>query len=333
MKHYTIPIFVPELACPFQCIFCNQKKISGMQKIPAASDIHSIIDLNLSTIPRNDSYIEIGFFGGNFTGIPLHEQEEYLKAANKYIENGSVKSIRLSTRPDYISHTVLNLLKKYDVTTIELGAQSFDPDVLRLSGRGHKVEDTINSSKMIREYGFNLGLQMMIGLPGDTLEKSIFTAEKIVELGAENTRIYPTVVIKDTKLEEFYNSKKYIPLTLEEAVCRTKEVYKIFENAGVNVIRMGLHPSEELLSGESLIAGPFHVSFKELVLTELWREQLGEINIQNSKKIEIHVPENQINYAVGYEGKNKKMLLEKFENVKYKTDPELKKREYRVVYN
>ena len=333
MKHFTIPIFIPELACPFQCIFCNQKKISGMQKVPSLAEIESKIHLNLSTIPVGDSRIEIGFFGGNFTGIPLEEQENYLKSAFPFIKSGRISGIRLSTRPDYINYEVLDLLKKYNVETIEIGAQSFDPEVLKLSGRGHKVDDTIKASEMIKEYNFKLGLQMMIGLPGDTLQKSIYTAKKISELGADNTRIYPTLVIKDTNLEKFYRANKYIPLSLDEAVTRAKEVYKIFEESGVRVIRMGLHPSEDLLSGSSLIAGPFHVSFKELVMTELWNEQVLDLTVNDSRCIEIYVPCKQLNYAAGYNAKNKIMLQSKFNSVKFKNDLNLVRREYRVVYS
>jgi histone acetyltransferase (RNA polymerase elongator complex component) len=333
VKHYTIPIFIPQLACPFQCIFCNQKKITGSQHIPDIKDIITKIDLNLSTIPSG-SFVEIGFFGGNFTGLPPEEQESYLKAANFYVAEGQVRSIRLSTRPDYISAEILDMLKKYNVTTIELGAQSFDPDVLRLSGRGHKAGDIAAASELIIKYGFKLGLQMMIGLPGDTLQKALFTAEQIIKHGADNTRIYPALVIKDTLLDEFYKSGKYKPLTLDEAVYRSKEVYKLFEQAGVIVIRMGLHPSEELLLGTSLIAGPFHVSFKELVLTELWYELLKPLcNTRESKNIEIIVPPDQINYAVGYKAKNKTMLKEKFKIIKFSACPELKQREIRVIYS
>ena len=184
----------------------------------------------------------------------------------------------------------LQLLKAYHVSTIELGAQSMDDEVLQLSGRGHNSEGIFLASKMIKESGFSLGLQMMLGLPGDTLEKSIMTAKNIVALKADNTRIYPTLVIKDTELEILYKEKKYNPLSLEQAVEWAKEVYKIFEEANVTVLRMGLHPSEGLISGESLIAGPFHVSFGELVMTALWKDVLMELRYKEMKdEITIYV--------------------------------------------
>ena len=308
-KHYNIPIFIPELACPFQCIYCNQKKISGQLKVLKPEDVKQIIDEHLTTIPYNNSIVNVAFFGGNFTGIPLQEQEEYLKIVQPYLSENKVHGIRLSTRPDYINNEVLDLLKKYNVTTIELGAQSMKDDVLRTSRRGHKVADTIQSSEKIKSYGFSLGLQMMVGLPGDNLENAVFTAKKIVELGADNTRIYPCIIIKDTKLEEYYYQKKYFPLTLDEAITQAKKVYLVFEKAGLTVLRIGLHPSENLLKGNDLIAGPFHQSFKELVFTEIWKDILLPLT-KNPKKenIEIFVSPTEFNYAIGYNSKNKKKL-------------------------
>ena len=230
-QHFNIPVFIPELACPFQCIYCNQQKISGRLKIPSPKEIDRIIIDHLNTISKNKSEIELAFFGGNFTGIPVNEQEEYLKLVQPYINSGQISGIRLSTRPDYINNKVLELLKKYNVKTIELGAQSLDDDVLKLSKRGHTAKDTERASEIILKAGFSLGLQMMIGLPGDTLGKSIFTAKKIIELGADNTRIYPALVIKDTKMEKMYAEGKYHPLSLEDAVRWSKELLLIFEKA------------------------------------------------------------------------------------------------------
>jgi len=324
-KNYTIPIFIPELACPFQCLYCDQRKISGKSGIPNENEVIQIILSHLKTIPQN-AHIELGFFGGNFTGIPKIEQEKYLKLVQPYLDSGTIQNIRCSTRPDYINHEVLQLLKKYRVGTIELGAQSMDDDVLKKSKRGHTVADTLNAAKLINEYEINLGLQMMIGLPGDTKEKAILAARKIIEVGAENTRIYPTLVIKNTKLEEMYHQGKYYPLTMEEAVDWTAEILEIFEQSKVKVLRIGLHPSEGLLDGSDLIAGPFHPSFRELVLTEIWRKKLSDIK-SGADSIIITVNPKELNYAVGYNATNKKILLEKFIKVVFKIDANLTKRE------
>jgi histone acetyltransferase (RNA polymerase elongator complex component) len=224
---------------------------------------------------------------------------------------------------------VLQLLKAYNISTIELGAQSMDDEVLKLTGRGHNAEEIVRASKLIKAKGFSLGLQMMLGLPGDTLDKSLATAKKIVAIKADNTRIYPTLVIKDTELEILYKEKKYTPLSIEQAVEWAKDVYKIFEEANVTILRMGLHPSEGLISGESMIAGPFHVSFGELVMTALWKDVLGEL-LHNEKKdeINIHVSPSQVNYAVGYNASNKQMLLSHYKKVKFTADSSIENRNY-----
>jgi len=187
--------------------------------------------------------------------------------------------------------------------------------------RWYLLGQTEQAAKQILSSGFELGLQMMIGLPGDSKEKSIYTAKRIVELGASNTRIYPTVVIRDTALHNWFDEGKYIPLSIGEAVKWTKIILPLFEESGVKVLRVGLHPSEGLLSGDELIAGPFHPSFKELVMTEIWSDLLKPLLQQEkSKNIEIRVPEKEINFAVGYEAKNKKLLLNHFKSVKFIED-------------
>ncbi len=327
-KHFNIPVFIPELACPFQCIYCNQRKISGCLKAPTSEEINKIISIYLSTIPKEGTETELAYFGGNFTGLNPDEQENFLKIVQPFIAQGRISGIRISTRPDYITTDLLQLLKKYHVTTIELGAQSMDNEVLKQSGRGHTAEDTIKAAGIIKEAGFSLGLQMMIGLPGDTLQKAIHTASKIVELKADSTRIYPALVIKGTALEELYRKGKYHPLSLVEAVTWSKELLKIFENANVKVIRIGLHPSEGLITGEELVAGPFHPSFRELVLTEIWHDLLKPLLNKEGQCIIINVPTDQMNYAIGHNGMNKKMILLNYKQTAFVSDPSLLNRIY-----
>jgi histone acetyltransferase (RNA polymerase elongator complex component) len=347
MSHYTIPVFIPELACPNRCVFCNQQKISGALCQPTTQEVVEAIENRLATIPGGND-IEIGFFGGNFTGIEPEIQESFLDIAQQYVDNGRVQGIRLSTRPDYIDLATLRLLKKYKVNTIELGAQSLDEEVLGLAGRGHTAEDVKKASRLILGNGFHLGLQMMIGLPGDTLEKSISTARQIVELGAGCTRIYPTLVIKDTELETLYRNGHYKPMTLEDAVSWTKEIVKIFEKGGVKILRIGLHPSEEMLTGDTLLSGPFHVAFGEIVRSSVWGDLLGkelstrrkardaESSIPGSvsrkhnrtESLLVEVPIGQLNAAIGHKAVNKKMLLGHYQNVLFKENPELKERDF-----
>ena len=332
VRHYNIPIFIPELACPHQCVFCNQEKISGIDEAPKPNEISEIIDTWLSTIDTENSHVEVAFFGGSFTGIPISLQENYLKEVKSYIDSGKVKGIRLSTRPDYINQDILDLLKKYRVTSIELGAQSLDKEVLKMAGRGHSVEDVEIASKLINENGFELGLQMMLGLPHDTKEKSIYTAKKIIELGAKTTRIYPTLVIDGTALGKQYKDGIYNALSIDDAIDWTKDIIMLFENANVTVLRTGLHPSEEFEDDKSLLAGPYHPSFKEMVMTEVWMDKFK--NLKNKEKdLRIFVNPSQVNFAVGYKAKNKTKLLEKYNSVKVFGDNNLGKFDFYVGDN
>ncbi len=332
IRHYNIPIFIPELACPHQCVFCNQEKISGTEEAPKPEEIPSIIDTWLSTIDYKNSYVELAFFGGSFTGIPIELQEDYLKSVSPYIKSGKIKGIRLSTRPDYINQDILDLLKKYGVTSIELGAQSLDKYVLKMAGRGHSIEDVETASKLINENGFELGLQMMLGLPFDTKEKSIYTAKKIIELGAKTTRIYPTLVIDGTALAKQYKEGSYEALSLNNAIDWTKDIIMLFENANITVLRTGLHPSEEFEDDKSLLAGPYHPSFKEMVMTEVWNDKLSTIST-DVNDLKIFVNPSQVNFAVGYKAKNKKTLLEKYNSVKIFDDKSLSKFDFYVGNN
>ncbi len=331
-KHFNIPVFIPQLACPFQCIYCDQQKISGKHSIPLVDDVCQIIDSHLVTLPKENAIIEVAFFGGNFTGLPLEMQENFLKQVQPYIQNGQVQSIRLSTRPDYINEAILSLLKKYCVETIELGVQSLDDEVLMNVQRGYTAEDVIRTSALIKNKGFRLGLQMMIGLPGDTLNRSIDTAKQFISLGVDDVRIYPTLVIKETELEDLYNQKKYTPLPLETAVDWCKQLYLIFEKAGINILRLGLHPSEELVNGASLIAGPFHVSIRELVMTAIWNDLFEKIESDVNKQLTVFVPSKEYNYSVGYHASNKKLLMTKCKSVTFKMDEQLNDRNYYTVW-
>lgn len=319
MKHFTIPIFVPELACPNRCVFCNQHSISGCQKQPEPAEVREIILQHLKTIPENDSHIDVGFFGGSFTGIDTNLQEQYLSIANEFLVAGNVHGIRLSTRPDYINPDILTVLQRYGVSTIELGAQSLNDEVLLLSGRGHKVADVERASELILSAGFKLGLQMMTGLPGDTPQLSLQTARRIVELGATCTRIYPTLVIKGTELEQRWRSGEYQPQSLDEAIELAARLMDIFYYAGVEVIRVGLHPSEGLLDGSEMLAGPFHPSFRELVKTFIWKQKLVKLIEQYPQggKIWIPVPPDELRHAIGYNSENRKMLQEHFINAEF----------------
>ena len=194
MKHYNIPIFISHFGCPNACVFCNQVKINGRETDVTIEDLRNIIDEYLKILPK-DSYKEVAFFGGTFTGISLGKQKEYLEGVKEYLDKGLVQGIRLSTRPDYINREVLDQLKKYNVTTIELGVQSLDEDVLRKSARYYPIEVVYEASKLIKSYGIDLGIQLMPGLPGSTFETDFETAKKVVEIMPQNARVYPTLIM------------------------------------------------------------------------------------------------------------------------------------------
>jgi len=302
--------------------------------MPKPDDVSEIIEKHLASFPKRHKVVEIGFFGGNFTGIDIKLQEEYLSIAHAFMKDGKVNGIRLSTRPDYINEQVIKLLKTYKVSTVELGAQSMVNEVLLASRRGHTVEDTLKASRMIKDAHIRLGLQMMIGLPGDSPAHDIETARVFVDIEAEDARIYPALVIKGTALENMYREGSYKPLEMHEAVSRSAAVFRILEKGGMRVIKMGLHPSEGFLDGDDLVAGPFHEAFRELVMTAIWAEEFTPLMQKSAHdRLEIEVAPKQFNFAIGHAAKNKKELLKYYKTVVFYRNEDLKNREYHAHYH
>lgn len=330
-KHYTIPVFIPFAGCPFKCVFCDQNRITSRDGLPSPGDIVRIAETYLGTLPVDGAEIEIGFFGGTFTGLPIELQKKYLDTARTLIENTAISSIRLSTRPDRIDKQVIGLLRNYPVGTIELGVQSLDDHVLQLSGRGHTALDTLNASRLIKEAGFRLGHQIMIGLPGDTRETSMKTASDSAAMRPDDVRLYPVLVIEGTRLAEDYHAGRYSPLPLDDAVRIAADIIPLYEQAGAKIIRAGLHPSEELTSDGKLLAGPYHPSFKELVMTELWRREFESLPGDRLKHLKLTVPSHEINAAAGYRGQNKKLLIGKYRAVSFRGSDSLDGRRYDAV--
>ncbi|MFH1665159.1 MAG: radical SAM protein, partial [Candidatus Omnitrophota bacterium] len=260
--HYTIPFFIPHEGCPFRCVFCDQGGITGEKGVDPG-EVAEKIEKYLATIPSEGVSVEVGFFGGTFTGIPRALQDSYLEAVQEYFAAGRIQGIRLSTRPDYIDEDTLEFLKHRRVTCIELGVQSMSDSVLAAAGRGYMAADVERASRMISGRGFLLVHQMMLGLPGSTFEEEWFTAHKAKELGALQVRIYPVIVMKGTALAVLWKAGKYAPLSEEEAVRRCAEIILYFELNGIRVIRCGLHPSEGLLDGSAWLAGPFHPALRQ----------------------------------------------------------------------
>lgn len=290
-KHYIIPIFVPHEGCPHNCVFCNQSRITGeslkvvksheSQKVNAEF-VRNTIEEYLETIENKDATIEVSFFGGTFTAIDINKQRELLAVAKEYKDLRKINYIRMSTRPDYIDDKILEHLKSFDADIIELGVQSLDDEVLIKAGRGHSAEDVRRASKLIKEYGFTLGHQIMPGLPGSNFEKDINTARESVSMKPDICRIYPSLVIKDTPMETLYERGEYIPYTLKEAIEVCKIIYSLYVANDINIIRIGLQPTENINLHGDIVDGPFHPSIRELVegavFNDLIEEKIKRLN-------------------------------------------------------
>ena len=331
-KQYIIPIFVPHLGCPNDCIFCNQKSISGQKKSMTKEEAKNIIDNYLASINKEDAEIEIAFFGGSFTAIEKEKQEELLKVAYEYVKEGKVESIRISTRPDCIDKETLKRLKKYKVKTIELGVQSANDYILKRANRGHTFKDVKKASKLIRWYGFKLGHQMMVGLPESTRKDEINTAKELIKLKPNMVRIYPVLVVKGTKLEKDYNENKYKPLSVVQAVETCKELVRMFADKKIDIIGVGLQNTDEISDPKNekseVVAGPYHPAFRQLVESGMWYDSIVEkIKKLNVKVKEVEVTVNPIdkNNVIGHKKENIKKLKDTYDvDLKIKEDKKVK---------
>lgn len=333
-KQYIIPIFVPHLGCPNDCVFCNQRSISGQLEEVKENDVKKIVDFYLENLKDKNVYKEIAFFGGSFTGIDINKQESLLKVAYEYIKSGDINSIRISTRPDYISKDILKMLKKYGVKVIELGVQTSNDYLLDRCKRNHNFEDVKKASKLIRRKGFALGHQMMVGLPESTNKDEMKTAEDLAKLKPKMVRIYPVLVIKNTQLELEYNNGEYIPLSLEQAVERCKELYYFFRSKKIEVIRIGLQNTDIISAPgnekSEVVAGPYHEAFGQLVEDAVWYDsivdRIKKFNVK-VKEVEISVNPINVNNIVGHKKENINKLKELYDvDVKISQDVEKKVR-------
>ena len=311
-REHIVPVFVPHLGCPNDCVFCNQKRITGSVAPATAQTVSGAIE-QAADILKGKTNRQLAFYGGSFTAIPETDQEILLATANEYVQRGLIDSIRLSTRPDAIDGEVLQRLKKYHVETVELGAQSLDDRVLLLSGRGHTAEDVCRASQLLREGGFKVIIQMMTGLPGDTEEKCISTADRIIALKPDGVRIYPTVIIRDTALYDLWKCGKYREHTVEEAVSICARLLPRFEAAGIPIIRLGLNPTDDLSAGGA-VAGAYHPALGELVKSRIVLNRLIEElkGVKPGSRVTITVPESRLSQTIGQHRCNVGMLIETY---------------------
>ena len=312
MKHVNIPIFIPHLGCPNNCVFCNQRTISGTVEFDIEK-VNDIIRGVIDTSARCER--EIAFFGGSFTGIDRGLMIKLLDTAQTYVASGEVSGIRMSTRPDYIDDGIIGILKKYTVSQVELGIQSTCDRVLSASGRGHDAKCALEAIRKLKSAGFSVVGQMMIGLPRSTPEDEIKTADDLAEAGCDGARIYPTVVFKGTELDRMRERFEYVPLTLDDAVARSASALEVFVKAGIPCLRVGLCESENLHSEETYSAGPNHAALGELVMSRLYYNRLSsafEGRDVRGRDVTVLCPRGATSKVVGNGGENRRKLQKEF---------------------
>lgn len=299
MSHINIPIFVSHLGCPHTCVFCNQHTITGRRETEP-NEIDTAVSQTLSLLQDPSAHeLQIAFFGGSFTAIERPQMLAMLEKANYYVQNGSVQSIRLSTRPDAIDDEILTILAEHSVKAIELGIQSTNETVLVASERGHTAKDSETACRKIKSYGFELVGQMMLALPESTLERELQTARDMICWGIDKARIYPTVVFADTALAQ---NTQYCPLSVEDAVERASEVYSLFSEHNIEVIRIGLCENEGLRS-EKTLGGAYHPALGEMVLSRYYlkkiHREIERIHPAPNTEIVIETAKNALSQAIG----------------------------------
>ncbi len=300
MKHSNISIFIPHVGCPHQCSFCDQRTISGAQHLPDGNEVREICSQALAEI-KSPENTEIAFFGGSFTAIPRDYMTELLEAAEEFVGEGKFSGIRCSTRPDCIDDEILSLLKQSGVTAIELGAQSMSEKVLELNERGHTSADVVKAAGLIKKYGFELGLQMMTGLYGSSVQTDMETFNKLAELCPAVMRIYPVVILSGTKLAELYKSGEYVPYSFDEAVELCSEILQYADEKGIRVIKCGLHASEFV--EQDMVGGFYHPAFRELCESRIYLRKIEEL-AEGCSYVHISVPSRDISRAVGHKKSN-----------------------------
>ena len=315
MKKGNISIFVPHRGCPRQCAFCNQHTITGQGEQPTPQSVKNAVE---TALRKKQYQYEIAFFGGSFTAIDRDEMRALLAAAKPYIDGERITGIRISTRPDAIDESVLALLKESGVTAIELGAQSMDNDVLAANRRGHTAEDVANAAALIKQYGFELGVQMMTGLYQSSDAKDITTAKALIALKPQTVRIYPTVVLKGTELAELVEQELYHPPTVDDAAALCTQLVPLFEAAGVTILRMGLHASPDIK--KNYVAGAYHEAFGEIVAS---RFMLNQILAHPPGSYQVRVNPKSLSKLKGNQKRNSYFLMEEGYHIQITTDDSL----------
>ncbi|WP_077534513.1 elongator complex protein 3 [Massiliimalia massiliensis] len=331
MKHSNVALFIPNAGCPNQCSFCNQRTISGTQSAPSIERVRKELEQAFLTLAAPPEETEIAFFGGSFTMLEQHYMTGLLSVGREYVRRFGCRGIRVSTRPDAISPEILNILYEYDVTAVELGAQSMDDDVLKANRRGHTARQVCEASELIHGYGFELGLQMMVGLYGSTPEKDRETAEQLAGLFPKTVRIYPTVILRGTELEEKLRNGRYQPYPMEEAVSLCAGMLEFFAGRGIDVIRVGLHASRDI--EQEMAGGIYHPAFRELCESRIYLDRALRLPFHGSgDKVTLQVKSSELSKMIGQRRKNIIYLEQEWkQRIKIAGEPSLAAYEIKVL--
>lgn len=316
MRHINIPVFIPHLGCPHDCIFCNQRTISGKKEFDVSS-VDDEINTALSSIDTGEAEVEIAFFGGSFSGIDRDLMITLLEKADKYIAEGKVSSVRLSTRPDYINGEILDILKEHHVTHIELGIQSMSDSVLSACKRGHTSVQTEKACGLIVGCGFKLVGQMMIGLPCSSAEDEVNTAKEIAGMRADAARIYPLVIFSGTALDRMTEQGSYTPLTEDEIIERSANVLEVFIENNIDVLRIGLCAQDGFSEDETVTHGLFDPAIGEKVQNEIFlRRMTNELDKKSADNIgsslTVYAPKGSTSKVIGHKRRNLQKLRSKY---------------------
>ncbi|MFO7708179.1 MAG: radical SAM protein [Desulfobacterales bacterium] len=317
VRPLIVPVFIPHAGCPHRCVFCNQSAVTGCsERLPTPEALRETVAAFLKRCGRRRSPTQIAFFGGNFLGVAEEAIRALLVAAAGFVRSGAAEGIRFSTRPDTVNARTLDLIEAHPVQTVELGAQSMSAEVLRQSQRGHTPSDTVNACRMLKEKGYEIGLQIMAGLPGDDEERLMRTGLRAVELKPDFVRVYPTLVLAGSRLEDHYRRGDYSPLTLEAAVGLTLKLYRLFRAHGIPVIRMGLQASAEISPFASVLAGPYHPAFGYLVQSTAFldaaRQALCSLH-RTDRRLRLYVHPRSISRMRGLRNATVKVLEREYE--------------------
>ena len=322
IKPLVIPVFIPHSGCPHQCAFCNQVIITSQpSSLPDKTAIHQIVTQYLQ-YKGTRKQVELAFFGGNFLGLAHETILQLLDLIQPYIHTKKIDGIRFSTRPDTICQQTLDLLKSYPVSAIELGVQSMNDAILLSAKRGHTSQDTIDAIHLLKEYSFKIGVQVMVGLPGDYEASLLESTKKVIQLSPDFARIYPLMVLKGSLMEQWYSQGRYHPLSLDEAVRLVKRMYRIFKAAKVDVIRMGLQASDMMEDDSMVLAGPWHPAFGQLVCSELFYDRVCNTidqspDLLTSEKLVVTVHPKSESRLRGDKNINLKRLGERYPSLKF----------------